>query len=369
MGLPHYDVIVVGAGPTGSTAAYEIAKAGHKVLLLERDAYPGENNSCGGGLGQFLQEKFDLPESIIHKKINSVRLDVGFLEKTYQAAQPIYMSIKRTQFDRFLAERAVDAGAELKVRQNALAYDPFHKVLTVMDRDTKTKWDVTAHIVIFADGVRTLAHTQCGIGVDADRDPIIALAWELSYPDNPYDAFEFIFNEAELPHGYYWVFPTTDTLNVGFGGPVRDIGKNAREWLQKFIDGRPDLRDLKPIRKTAGLIPTHVATRLHGAGVMVIGDAAGFVNPLTGGGIYIGMLTARTAARTACEALIERRFDAAFLAKYSWRIKFGPVYHGLNFFHGVVNFSQRYHLRTGKPILGKIFKLYSDVGDFALRRL
>jgi digeranylgeranylglycerophospholipid reductase len=369
MSLATYDVIVVGAGPAGSTAAYEIAKAGHQVLVLERDAYPGENNSCGGGLGHFLQAKFDLPDSLIHKKINAVRLDVGFLEKTYQAPTPIYMSVKRTEFDQFLAERATSVGAELRVRQNVQAYDPFHKVLTVLDRETKQTWQVAAKIVIFADGVRTLARRECGIGVDADRDPIIGLAWELSYPDNPYDMFEFIFDESKLPHGYWWVFPTRDTLNVGFGGPVRDIGKNAREWLSEFIESRADLRDLKPVRKTAGLIPTHVASQMHGAGVMVVGDAAGFVNPLTGGGIFIGMVSARIAARTACEALVERRYDSAFLARYSRRIKLSPIYSGLHVFHGIVNFSQSYRRRTGRPVLGRIFKLYSDIGDFALRRL
>ncbi|MDP8221903.1 MAG: NAD(P)/FAD-dependent oxidoreductase [Candidatus Lernaella stagnicola] len=369
MSISQYDVIVVGAGPTGSTAAFETAKAGYRVLLLERDAYPGENNSCGGGLGQFLQPKFDLPDSLIHKKINAVRLDLGFREKTYQAPSPIYMSIKRTEFDRFLADRAVQAGAELRVRQNAVAYDPFHKVLTILDRETKTNWEATAHVVIFADGVRTLARTQCGVGVDATRDPIVALAWELSYPDNPYDAFEFIFDERKLSHGYYWVFPTTDTLNVGFGGPARHIGRNARQWLQGFIDSRPDLKGLKPVRKTAGLIPSHVAERFHGAGILVVGDAAGFVNPLTGGGIYIGMLSAQMAARTVCEALAVGRFDNAFLSRYTRRIKTSPIYYGLHIFHALVNFTQRYRRRTGKPILGKVFKLYSDIGDFALRRL
>lgn len=369
MSVPDYEVIVVGAGPCGSTAAYEVAKAGYRVLLLERDSYPGENNSCGGGLGQFLQTKFDLPESLIHKKINAVHLDLGFLQKTYHAPKPIYMSVKRTEFDRFLAERAVGVGAELRTRQTALAYDPFHHVLTVLNRDNRQKWDVSGKIVVFADGARTLARSQCGIGVDPNHEPLIGLAWELSYPDNPYDAFEFVFNEAELPYGYYWVFPTTDTLNVGFGGPVADIGRDARGYLQRFIDSRPDLRDLKPVRKTAGMIPNQVAKQFHAAGVMIVGDAAGFVNPLTGGGIYIGMESARMAARTACEALAARRYDNAFLARYTRRIKMWPVFSGLHVFHRTVRFSQSYRRRTGKPILGHIFKVYSDIGDFALRRL
>jgi digeranylgeranylglycerophospholipid reductase len=366
---PVYDVIVIGAGPCGSTAAYEIAKAGYRVLLLERDSYPGENNSCGGGLGNFLQKKFDLPDALIHKRVRSVLLNLTTSQKTYTAAQPIYMSVKRTEFDRFLAERAAKAGAELRVRQTAMLYDPQYKLLRVLDRATGQTWETTAKLVVFADGARTLAWSDCGIGVNPNHEPIIGLTYELGAPDNPYDAFEFVFDEAKLPYGYYWVFPTRDTLNVGVGGPVADLGKNAKDYLLRFIAERPELRDLKAVRKTAGYIPSQLAARLHGHGVLVVGDAGGFVNPLTGGGIYLGMVSAQMAARVACEALREGRFDGAFLARYSWRIKTSPFWMGLRFFHALVRYSQNHRQRTGRNILGRIFKLYSDVGDFALRRL
>lgn len=369
MNQEMYDVIVIGAGPSGGTVAYEIAKAGYQVLLLERDSYPGENNSCGGGIGAFMQKKFALPDSIIHKRIHAVRLDLGDREKTYQAARPIYLSIKRTEFDSFLAERAESAGAELRCRQAVKGYDPLTKTVTILDRDTGARYGVQGRLVIFADGPRSLAWKELGLGVDPNRDPAVGLAYELGYPGNAYDAFEFIFNEKQLPYGYFWVFPTTDTLNVGVGGPVRDLGQDAKQVLLDFIASRADLRDLKPVRKTAGMIPTYVSSRLHGDGVLVVGDAGGFVNPLTGGGLYLGMSIAQMAAQTAREALRERRTDAAFLAKYTWRVKFSPIYSGLKTFHALVAYSQRHRERTGRPILGKIFKLYSDVGNIALRRL
>jgi len=364
-----YDVIVIGAGPCGSTAAYEIAKAGHRVLLLERDRYPGENNSCGGGIGAFMQKKFELPETIIHKRIHAVRLDLGGREKIYQAGKPIYLSVKRTEFDRYLAERAAGAGAELRCRQAVKGYDPLTKAVAVLDRDTGDGYRAAGRLVIFADGARTLAWKELGLGVDPGRAPAVGLAYELGSPDNAYDAFEFILDEARLPYGYFWVFPTTDTLNVGVGGPVKDLGRDAKQLLLDFIASRADLRGLTPVRKTAGMIPSYVASRLHGEGVLVVGDAGGFVNPLTGGGLYLGMITAQLAAQTAREALRDRRTDAAFLARYAWRIKFSPIYAGLKTFHALVAFSQRHRERTGNPLLGKIFKLYSDVGDIALRRL
>jgi digeranylgeranylglycerophospholipid reductase len=241
--------------------------------------------------------------------------------------------------------------------------------LRVLDRDSGATREIKADIVIFADGARTLAWRDCGIGVDPDRDPIIGMAWELGWPNNPLDAFEFYFDEAKLPYGYFWIFPTTDTVNVGVGGPVRDVAKQAKALLRAFIDTRPELRDLQAVRKTAGFIPGHLADRLHGDGVMVVGDAAGFVNPLTGGGIYLGMRSAETAAQVAIEALREGRCDNPALASYSRRVKCSPYWAGLHVFHGLVRWSQARRLRTGKPVLGKIFKLYSDIGDFALRRL
>lgn len=369
MNCEMHDVVVVGAGPCGSTAAYEIAKAGYDVLLLERDKVPGQFNSCGGGLGNFLLKKFDLPDSLVHKRINKVQLDITTKKKLYQADQPIYVSVKRTELDPFLARRAESVGAQLRCYQKAVDYDPFHKHVKVLDRATETHYQVGGKIVIFADGARSMAWQVCRIGVDHKRESIIGVAFELDYPDNPHEAFEFLFNGEKLPYGYYWVFPTTDTLNVGMGGPTAQLGGRIGKLLQEFIDSRDDLRGRKVVRKTSGLIPSYVADQLHGDGVLVVGDAGGFVNPLTGGGIYLGMVSAQMAARTACEALAAQTFDASFLQRYTHRIKLSPIYAGLKTFHALVAYCEWRRRRTGKAILGRVFELYSDVGDFALRRL
>jgi len=364
-----HDVVVVGAGPCGSTAAYEIAKAGHDVLLLERDEYPGQFNSCGGGLGNFLVDRFDLDQALVHKHIHTVKVDLGFTRKTYNADKPIYVSVKRTELDPWLAKRAEKAGAKLRCHQKAIEYDPYHKRLKVLDRSNQTHYDVIGDLIVFADGARSLAWPNCRIGVDNKRDSIVGIAYELGYPDNPYDAFEFFFDEEKLPYGYYWIFPTSDTLNVGMGGPADQLGGRVGVMLQEFIDAREDLKGLKPVRKSSGLIPSYVAEKFHGTGVLVVGDAGGFVNPLTGGGIYLGMVSAEMAARTVNEALAADRSDAAFLSRYTRRIKLSPFYAGLKTFHAMVAYSEWRRKRTGRSAIGHIFKLYSDIGDFALRRL
>ncbi len=357
----NWDVVVVGAGPAGSTAANEIAKAGFSTLLIERDKSPGRFNSCGGGIGYFLKELFDLPEEIVLAEISKVKLELGDAEKTYVSPKPLYISILRYQFDKFLAERAASNGAALLLNTKALDYDPLHKTLTCLNRETRTRVRFTARLFIFADGCRTLAWKCCKVGLPADKPLLIGIARELTAPGHDMDAYEFIFDEIKLPYGYFWVFPKGDTINVGVGGPVRHVRGRIDQMLEDWLATRPELRDLPCEHRTSGLIPGYIADKLHGAGVMAVGDAGGFLNPLTGGGIFLGMKSAQLAAGTAIEALSAGRFDSHFLARYTHRVKFGPIYSSVKFFDFLVKWSQNYREKKGKPMLGYVFRAYSDM--------
>jgi len=189
----------------------------------------------------------------------------------------------------------------------------------------------------------------------------VGVAKELEAPANGHQAFEFIFDEKRLPYGYLWVFPCRDVLNVGIGGPKALLGTQTGRLLDEFIESRPDLRGRKAVTVKSGLLPSYLSPKLHGEGVMAVGDAAGFVNPLTGGGIFLGMKSAQLAAHTAVEALRSGRTDNAYLARYSMRVKTGKIYASVKFFDAVIRYSQWHGKRFGKPILGKIFLAYSDL--------
>ena len=358
-----YDVIVVGAGPAGSTAAEITAKAGFRTLLIERYAKPGAYNSCGGGLGYFLKDLFELPDELVLQTISKVKLQLGDRVKEYDSgSRPIYMSVIREDFDSFLAYRARDCSAELMLSTRAMDYDPYHRKLTCLNRETREKFEVTGKIVIFADGCQTLAWKTCRIGLPGDEPLLLGIAREMEMPPEMHlDSYEFFFDEINLPYGYFWVFPKGNIVNVGLGGPIPMVKGKIDKMLDAFLETRPELKDLKVVRSNAGLIPGTIANKFHGAGVMVVGDAAGFLNPLTGGGIFLGMKSAQYAAKTAIEALQNGRYDSHFLARYTHRIKFSAIYPSVRFFEYLVKWSQNYRRKTGKPMLGHVFRVYSDL--------
>lgn len=355
------DVIVVGAGPAGSTAANILAQAGIDVLLLDRDKEIGKHNSCGGGIGYFLKELFDLPDEICKKEIGKVKLQLGAREKMYESDKPLYISVLRKEFDQFLANRAKENGAELVLETKALDYDPYHRELSCFHRPTRETVTYKGRLVIFADGAKTLAWKSCGVGLPHNKASLIGIAKELVCPGHGLDAYEFIFDEVELPYGYFWVFPKDETINVGVGGPLTQVSGKIGAMLDQWLETRPELSGLPAASVTSGLIPGYIPTKLHGAGVMAIGDAGGFLNPLTGGGIFLGMKSAQVAARTAMEALKAGRTDSHFLARYTHRIKFSPIYPSVKFFDFLVQWSQRHRERTGRPMLGHVFRAYSDL--------
>ncbi|MBZ0271779.1 geranylgeranyl reductase family protein [bacterium] len=355
-----YDCVVVGAGPAGGNAAYEVAREGWKTLLVERDHSPGWFNACGGGIGYFLQELYGFPNDIAGRSINKIEIVLHNKRKLYESDKPLFSSIQRPKFDKWFAERAVKAGATLKVNTKALDYDPYTKTLSCLDRESGEKVNYSGKIFIFADGPRTIAWRACRVGLPPTAPMHFGVAMELTLPDAPHDKYEFIFDEIKLPYGYFWVFPRENALNVGVGGPARQLQGNIGRLLNQWINTRDDLRELKSERTTSGLIPAYLTDKLHGEGVLAIGDAGGFVNPITGGGIFLGLKSAEVAAHTAVEALQRNRFDSHFLARYSRRIKYGKMYAPVKTLDYIVQYSQRHLKRTGKPLLSEFFYLYCE---------
>jgi digeranylgeranylglycerophospholipid reductase len=359
--IDTYDVVVVGAGPTGSNAAYRIASKGYNVLLLERDAKPGQFNSCGGGVGYFIKDLYGYPDEIAGREISKVRLTLHNREIFFDAGKPIYTSVQRPMFDNWFAQRAANAGATLKVSHKALDYDPLKRRITCLNRVSGETVYFDGKLFIFADGPRTLAWRTCRVGLPANKPMHIGIAYELSAPKAAHDTYEFIFDEIKLPYGYFWVFPGENALNVGVGGPREQLRGKLGPMLHEFIESREDLRDLKTERISSGLIPAYLSGKMHGDGVMAIGDAAGFVNPLTGGGIFMGLKSSEAAAKTALESLDAGRSDAKFLSRYTHRMKFSKIYPSVKLLDFSVRQSQNFLRHTGKPLLSEIFYWYSKL--------
>ncbi|RLC70900.1 MAG: hypothetical protein DRJ03_17830 [Chloroflexi bacterium] len=328
-----FDVIVIGAGPAGSSVAREIAQGGWRVALLERGEYPGQRNICGGGIEGADVEEIGLPDGLIHKRIT--RREHHFPWGVTTITMPHVTTLRR-ELDRWLTEQAVAVGAELFIQTQARAVvrKSTGKVeVTVVEWATRREITHYARLVVFADGPNTLAPRSGNLGfVRAPTSAAVGLVYELDWPDTPLDHYQVHFGARISPWGYIWVFPKRDLLNVGITIlPSRGSSRQLEARLRAFIEGRPDLRERPIVRRAGAHVPVIPAARIYDDSMLAVGDAAGMVEALTEAGIANGVAGGRLAGWVACEALAAGDFSASFLARYQERWQATPRYRMIRF--------------------------------------
>jgi geranylgeranyl reductase family protein len=297
--VSSYDVIVAGAGPSGSTAARLLAGRGASVLLLDKQRFP-RDKPCGGGVTFRAASAQDIDlspvtEQTIYGARFSLRLGQNF-DRTYPG--PLTYMTQRRNLDAFLAERAAEAGADFHDGDGIREIDAAAaSVRVATDRDTHT-----ARVLIGADGANGLVGRS--VGLRSRYEEAVALEGNVECPAGiPEDWREFVgLDLGGLAGGYGWVFPKGDHLNVGVGA-----------WKYAGFTLRPKLADLcrrygfDPEALT-GLRGYHLPVRVPGTPiargpVAVVGDAAGLVDPLTGEGIHMAFESGRLAADHALRVL------------------------------------------------------------------
>jgi len=322
--VSDFDVIVVGAGPAGSTAAERLAQDGWRVALLEKSPLPGTSTVCGGMLSQARITEFRVPADIVEK----VMAKSHYVGPWGVVENPTtQVTVLRRRFDRYLAERAAGEGAELLVNTRASAVRPLapgHVEVAVRLRGRQGgdggERTLTARGLILADGVFTLAR-QMGIGFEVRPDrTAFALAYELAWPGNPRRHFEVYFDVGGA-WSFAWIFPKRDVLNVGAGCMVADLkDRNLRKDLEYFINAHPGaaetLRDKEVVRRRGGFIPMHPAAHIYGPSTLVVGDAAGMVNALFGSGLDNALQSGALAGQVMSEALAQDDLSPQFLSRY-----------------------------------------------------
>jgi geranylgeranyl reductase family protein len=269
-----YDAAVIGAGPAGSIAAYRLARAGARVLLVDKARFP-RDKPCGGGVT--LRAVRLLPfslEPVVEDVIERVdcRLDYGpRFERT--SHRPLAYMTQRKRLDHFLLQHAADAGAD--VRQS----------VTVDPRE------LDAGCLIAADGCNGTSARRLGLAPDV----VHGVALEANFPGDDRYARTITLEIAAVPGGYGWIFPKGDHVNVGVGGWARE-GPRLRAHLRRMCeaygidpDAAMDMRGYRlPMRR-----PSSSLVRGNAA---VIGDAAGLVDPFSGDGMYEAFLSAQLVA-------------------------------------------------------------------------
>ena len=311
--MERFDAVVVGAGPAGSTAAYRLARAGVRVLLLDKARFP-RDKPCGGGLtARALRELPFAVEPVVEDGAARFALRAryrGGFERV--SREPLVLLTQRRRLDALLVERAVEAGAAFRdgVRVSRLDALPPHDAL------------------LGADGANGVTAKALGLAREVVQG--VALEGNLRGVEGRFRgrmALEF----GVVRGGYGWIFPKSDHVNVGVGGWLSE-GPLLRDHLRQLCD-----RHSLPFERVEQLrghrLPMRrPAAQLARGRAAVIGDAAGLVDPFSGDGIFEALLSARLAAEATLDLLagrahtLEPYHDAltarlARLSAFSWGLK------------------------------------------------
>ncbi len=300
-----YDVIVVGGGPSGATAAHDLAVQGYRVMLLDK---AGRVKPCGGAVPPRLLKDFDIPESLLVAHAKSARI-IAPSHKTVDmpVGDGFVGMVDRDIFDEWLRSRACAAGAIRMTGACETVENDDAGIATISFR-TDRKSDlqtVTARCVIGADGARSRVAQQCI--KNADRVPCVFAYHEIvKVPETITEDYERdrcdVYYQGHLsPDFYAWIFPHGKTASIGLGSankgfPLRETTRQMRE--------QTGLSEWETVRKEGAPIPLKPLKRWdNGKNVLVTGDAAGVVAPSSGEGIYYAMTAGRMGANAASQFL------------------------------------------------------------------
>ena len=298
-----YDVVVVGGGPSGATAALDLVTSGHKVAMLDRD---GRIKPCGGAIPPRLMRDFDIRDEQLVAKVNTARMISPTGRHVDIPIENGFVGmVDRKDFDPFLRDRAAKAGA-VSLTGTFLRIERDDKGPSVVYRDKASgeERSLRTKLIIGADGARSKVGRAEVPG--GDKIPYVLAYHEIikAPPKSAvYDPVrcDVIYDGAISPDFYGWIFPHGDSASVGMGTEVASVDLKQATAALRLAAG---LSDCETLRREGAPIPLKPLDRWdNGRDVVLAGDAAGVVAPSSGEGIYYAMVGGRVAA-TACAATL-----------------------------------------------------------------
>jgi len=334
----RYDVVVVGAGPAGSTASKFLSEQGIKTAIIDKCQFP-RRKSCGGGLTAKVLENFryiDNDRFIDTYCYGGILYSKSLNHLNIRSDRPIIAMVRREKFDHELLKDSIEQGTTHIEKKKI-------NDITIKEDEVRLYGEkgftISSKYVIGADGVWSKIAERTGLRAN-NTSFGISLYNEYELPKRTiekhflkdhYGHLHLKFNG--IP-GYGWVFPKKNHLNIGIG--IADSALFKNEFSYRLRDVYNDyfnlLKKEKIIPKNlkigdikGGTLPHHPLKRTYTDRVLLCGDAAGLINPLTGEGIDYAMYSGKIAANTLINAIEKQRTDRNYLSHYqkSWTHQFG----------------------------------------------
>ena len=309
------DVLVVGAGPSGSRTAWNFSKEGYKVVLIDRAEVIGEPCQCAGLITPRTFEYLGYERPIL-QEMDGARLwgpKDSYLD--FQASETKALVIDRPDLDRSIANKALEAGTEVLHGHTYLGHEKVNGGIRAKLRNKTKKFTIDVKLLVGADG--PLSRVARNAGISGKREILRAFGADVrGYKGK--DTHVDLFVGSELaPRFFGWGIPTGP--NEGRIGIATTLPHKPMPFFRDyFLKGAPSklLGGAKIINLISGLIPFGTANPSYTDNVILTGDAAGMAKPTSGGGIYSGLISADAAFEVASKAIDSGNLSSANLSEY-----------------------------------------------------
>ncbi len=380
----QYDVIIVGAGPAGSSCAFNLKRMhpGARVLLLDKAVFP-RDKTCGGGISPEVANylDFDLTDAI-NDRCTAFEMVANGKRVTSQNGE--VLMVRRAVFDDFLLNKAIEAGVETMTGCQVTDIESMQAHPLVKT----SAGDFSAHVVVIAEGGRGKLARKLGIA--PDNKVFAGLEYE-HYVEKTDDTLHINFDYDDC--GYAWNFPKADGLSLGIGGLVKGKQKDGtglpgklKQFIKQFNVDTPDKKHMHghPIQLYSGR-----KKLVHGS-IMLAGEIAGCVDPLTAEGIRPAIKNGYLVATVLAKALksgkwqVIKQYDGLFHREIGKDFRYARILSwfaikyrnavlpyltttaGIDCFMSVFGGQSSYRAQMSKK---RVFRLMSKSGSYTLRRL